>query len=213
VKHLAALDVEIEAYVKIVENSEQAANYLGSQVKSITVHISKLTNVPETEMQAMMNILAATEEKMKEHEKEAKANKEELNQARKKRQEAGKESKQAQAKLKAQTNGGEATRQVLPEQAQKQQEESSTGGGPSALMTPAHLRNSADEENTEMKEASNKRLRDESGEEQGQAKRGATPVQDELNNVRQTIQDATKKPDTKEQATYEKTDVTMKEDL
>jgi hypothetical protein len=33
VKHLEALDDEIEAYEKIVENSDSAASYLGSQVK------------------------------------------------------------------------------------------------------------------------------------------------------------------------------------
>jgi molecular chaperone DnaK (HSP70) len=89
VKHLKALDEEIEAYVKAVENSEHAASYLGSQVESISEHIADLTNVPETQMQAMMKILADTEKKMKEHEKEAKANKEELKEARTKRQKAG----------------------------------------------------------------------------------------------------------------------------
>jgi hypothetical protein len=44
VKHLKALDEEIEAYAKIVENNEHAASYLGAQVKNISEHITKLTN-------------------------------------------------------------------------------------------------------------------------------------------------------------------------
>ena len=213
VKHLAALDVEIEAYVKIVENSEHAASYLGSQVKNITEHITNLTNVPESQMQTMMKILADTEEKIKEHEKEAKANKEDLKEARTKRQKAGKESEQAQAKLKEQTKEGKATRLILPAQEQKQQEESSTGGGPSTLMTPAQLLSSAADEDTEMKEVRNKRVREDNKEEQGPAKRAVTPVQDEVENVRQTLKDAAKEPNTEEQATGEKEDATMEEDL
>jgi len=86
VKHLKALDEEIEAYDKIVKNNEQAANYLGVQVKTISEHISQLKNAPADQMQAMQKILADTEKKMKEQEEEAKANKEALKEARTKRQ-------------------------------------------------------------------------------------------------------------------------------
>ena len=48
-KHLAALDEEIEAYVKIEANSESAAKYLEAQVKKIADYIAKLTNVPSYE--------------------------------------------------------------------------------------------------------------------------------------------------------------------
>jgi hypothetical protein len=139
VKHLAAPDEEIEAYEKVVENSDSAASYLGSQVKKIEEQITKLTNVPENQMQIMMKMLADTAEKIKGHEKEAKASKEELKEARAKRLKAGKESEQAQAKLKAQTSGGEATGLIRPDQEQKKQEESSTGGGPSGAPTPTCL--------------------------------------------------------------------------
>ena len=130
-KHLKALDEEIEAYDKIVKNNEQAANYLGVQVKTISEHISKLKNVPEDQMQAMQKILADTEKKMKEQEEEAKANKEALKEARTKRQKAGKESEQAQANLMELTKEGNAPRQILSSHEQQQQEESNTGGGPS----------------------------------------------------------------------------------
>ena len=63
VRHLAALDEEIEAYEKIVENSETAASYLDAQVKKIAEQIAKLTNVPPNEMQIMMKMLADTAEK------------------------------------------------------------------------------------------------------------------------------------------------------
>jgi hypothetical protein len=107
VKHLAALDEEIEAYEKVVENSETAASYLEAQVKKIAEQIAKLSNVPPNEMQIMMKMLADTAEKMKGHEEEAQASKEELKEARTRRLKAGKESELAQAKLKAQTSGGE----------------------------------------------------------------------------------------------------------
>jgi uncharacterized coiled-coil protein SlyX len=42
-KHLAALDEEIEAFEKIVTNSESAASYLEAQVKKIADYIAKLT--------------------------------------------------------------------------------------------------------------------------------------------------------------------------
>jgi hypothetical protein len=48
-KQLAALDEEIEAYVKIVANSGSAAKYLEAQVKKIADYIAKLTNVPSNE--------------------------------------------------------------------------------------------------------------------------------------------------------------------
>ena len=52
-KQLAALDEEIEAYVKIVANSGSAAKYLEAQVKKIADYIAKLTNVSSNEMEAM----------------------------------------------------------------------------------------------------------------------------------------------------------------
>ena len=58
VKHLAALDEEIEAFENIVSNSESAASYLETQVKRIAEYIAKLTNVPSSEMEAMRKILA-----------------------------------------------------------------------------------------------------------------------------------------------------------
>jgi hypothetical protein len=40
VKHLAALDEEIEAFEKIVTNNESAASYLETQVKKIAKYIT-----------------------------------------------------------------------------------------------------------------------------------------------------------------------------
>ena len=180
-------------------------------------------------MQAMKKILADTVKRMKEQEEEAKANKEALKEARTKRQKAGKESEQAQANLMELTKEGNAPRQILSSHEHQQQEESNTGGGPSG--TPSEMNKSLDgitfptndeggpsrtlmtpqdlipDTNAEMKDVGNKRGREESGEEQVQAKRGSTPVHGEL-------QDANKDTTTKkDQTTDEQKDAQMEEDL
>jgi hypothetical protein len=148
---------------------------------------------------------------MEGHEKEAKASKEELKEARAKRLKAGKESEQAQAKLKAQTSGGKATRLILPNQEQNKQEESSTGGGPSGVLSPtAHFLSgvelTTDEEgDANMQEARNKRERDDNEEEQGRSKRSVTPVQGQVA--------AEEKTSTEEQATGSEGDTEMQQEL
>jgi hypothetical protein len=173
VKHLAALDEEIVAYEKIVENSESAASYLEAQVKKIAEHIAKLSNVPPSEMEIMMKMLAETAAKMKSHEEEAQASKEELTKARARRLKAGKESELAQAKLMAQANGGKATRLVLPNQDQEMQE-----GQTAEEKVSSNENLTTDEEgDAKMQEARNKREREENNEGQGREKRSVTPVQ------------------------------------
>jgi hypothetical protein len=109
-KHLAALDEEIEAFEKIVTSSESAAKYLEGQVKKIADHLAALTNVPKDEMEAMKKMLAETAAQMKRNKDEGKASKEELKVVRAKRQKAGRESEQAKAKMLAHSIEGEAQR-------------------------------------------------------------------------------------------------------
>ena len=230
-QHLQALDKEIKAYDKTVKDSEQATNYLGGQVQNIAGQISQLKNVPDVQMQAMQKILADTMKMMKEQQEVAKINKEALEKARTERQEAGKESARAQANLLELTSEGNAPRRILLNNEQQQQEESNTGGGPSgnpsmmenslqgltsptkeddpngALLKPKDLLKDMTESNTDMDDVGSKRAREESEEGQGQAKRGSTPVHDEL-------QDANKDAATKkDQATDEQEDEQMQDDL
>jgi len=194
-QHLQALDKEIKAYDKTVKDSEQATKYLGGQVQNIAGQISQLENVPDVQMQAMQKVLAETMKMMKEQQEVAKINKEALEKARTERQEAGKESALAQAKLLELTSEGNAPRQILMNNEQQQQEESNTGGGPSgnpstmenspqvndpngALLKPKDLLKDMTESNMEMDDVGSKRPREESEEGQVQAKRSNTPLQD-----------------------------------
>jgi hypothetical protein len=82
------------------------------------------------------------------------------------------------------------------------------GGGTSgSLLTPNDLTQEMSDANAEMKDVGNKRGREETGEEQVQAKRGSTPVHDGLQGANK---DATTK---KDQTTDEQEDEQMREDL
>ena len=146
VKHLAALDEEIEAFEKIVTNNESAASYLETQVKKIADYIATLTNVPTNEMEDMKKMMAETAAQLKSNEEEAKAGKAELMKVRAKRLKAGQESELAKAKMPEHATEGEATKLIMADQ------------------------------DHEMADIRNKREREENNEEQGRSKRAASPV-------------------------------------